>query len=231
MTEAERWHAKLGDVGVKTLHRVLPELRIPKNLRCEYCIQGKMHNLGHKSDASGERVQYAPGENLHTDLAGPYAKSLSGHRYSMLFLDLGSKFLWSRGLAAKSDYFAALKAVMSDCEAASGRKLRFLQTDGDGIFRSEELAEFLQGKNVRHLWSSPYDSDTNPFIERERRTVLEGTSTSLLRSGAPSVFWREAEAHKIFSINVLPVLSRKGPPYDQGKKNYLRPNKVRTARL
>lgn len=124
----------------------------------------------------------------------------------MLCLDLGSKFLWSKGLAAKSDFFEALMEVIADCQGASGKQLRNLQTDGDGIFKSETLKVYLQDKRIRHLWSAPYDSDTNPFIERERRTILEGTSTSLFRAGAPSNFWREAEAHKIFTINVLPVL-------------------------
>jgi hypothetical protein len=205
----ERWHAKLGDVGMKTLKKALPDLVVPKKHRCESCIMGKMHSLGHKSNAKNDRVKYAPGECLHVDLGGPYCPSHSGCKYSMLILDMGSRFLWARGLVAKSDFLGPLKDVIADCQAASGRRLRFLQTDGDGIFRSESLKQYLQSISVRHLWSAPYDSDTNPFIERERRTVLEGTATSLIRSGAPSVFWGEAEGHKVFTINVLPTLEQK----------------------
>jgi hypothetical protein len=36
--------------------------------------------------------------------------------------------------------------------------------------------------------------------------VFEGVCTALIRSGAPSSFWGEAECHKIFTINVLPTM-------------------------
>jgi hypothetical protein len=52
----------------------------------------------------------------------------------------------------------------------------------------------------------PYDSNTNPFVERARRTIFEGVCTALIRSGAPASFWGEAENHKIFTINVLPTV-------------------------
>ena len=39
-------------------------------------------------------------------------------------------------------------------------------------------------EKVRHELSAPYDSNTNAFIERARRTVFEGVCTALLQSGA-----------------------------------------------
>ena len=67
---------------------------------------------------------------------------------------------------------------------------------------------------MRHEWSAPYDSNTNAFIERARRTVFEGVCTSLIRSGAPTRFWGEAENHKIYTINILPTLE---DPQNEGK--------------
>ena len=67
---------------------------------------------------------------------------------------------------------------------------------------------------MRHEWSAPYDSNTNAFIERARRTVFEGVCTSLIRSGAPTRFWGEAEKHKIYTINILPTLE---DPQNEGK--------------
>ena len=64
----------------------------------------------------------------------------------------------------------------------------------------------LEAHSIRHEFSAPYDSNTNSFIERARRTIFEGVATALLRSGAPARFWGEAEAHKIFTINVLPTV-------------------------
>ena len=56
--------------------------------------------------------------------------------------------------------------------------------------------------------------------------MFEGTSTSLIRSGAPSNFWGEAEAHKIFTINVLPAFEDPDEPgVFLSRKNLLEGNK------
>jgi len=60
-------------------------------------------------------------------------------------------------------------------------------------------------EKIRHEFSAPHDSDTNPKVERARRTILEGVCTALLRANAPASFWGEAEAHKIYTINNLPT--------------------------
>ena len=88
----------------------------------------------------------------------------------------------------------------------SGRKVQVFQTDGDGVFASSDTRELLETEKVRHEWSAPYDSNTNAFIERARRTVFEGVCTALLRAGAPARFWGEAECHKIYTLNLLPTV-------------------------
>jgi hypothetical protein len=129
-------------------------------------------------------------------------------------------------MAKKTGHYTATPTVIADARAASGRKLQFFQSDGEGVFASKETEEMLMTEKVRHLWGAPYDSNTNPFVERARRTVFEGTCTSLLRSGAPSNFWGEAENHKIFTINVLPAFK---DPDTEGlflsRKNLLEGNK------
>ena len=39
LSQVERYHAKCGDVGIKYLKRAFPSLSIPKNFRCEFCIE------------------------------------------------------------------------------------------------------------------------------------------------------------------------------------------------
>ena len=77
-TEYQRWHDKLGHVGGKVLARCgVDGLKIPKNpYRCEFCIKGKMHRLGHSKNTHPKT--YIPGECIHTDLQGPYVKTLEG---------------------------------------------------------------------------------------------------------------------------------------------------------
>ena len=185
----------------------MPQLSIPKQYRCEICIDGKIHHFGHKKVQDGVRMQYLPGVCIHTDHSGPYASSVGGARYSQLYLDRGSGHLWAFRQKKKTDHYETTPLVFTDSWGISGRKPQILQTDGDGVFVSSVTRSMLEAEKVRHEWSAPYDSNTNSFIERARRTVFEGVCTSLLRSGAPARFWGEAENHKIYTINILPTVA------------------------
>ena len=205
LSDVDRYHAKFGDCGVKYLKRCLPKLPIPKQYRCEVCIDAKMHKFAHRPAPPGARVEYPPGVCIHTDHSGPYAKSISGARYSQLFLDRGSGYLWGFRQKQKTDHYDDLPKLLVDAKALSGRAVQILQSDGDGVFTGERTQQILHAEKIRHERSAPYDSNTNAFIERARRTIFEGVATSLLRSGAPANFWGEAEAHKIFTLNNLPT--------------------------
>ena len=71
MSDLERWHGKLGDVGLKAIKRAVPSLKVPKKFRCEFCIDGKIHKFGHSKCSKGERTEYLPGECIHSDHSGP----------------------------------------------------------------------------------------------------------------------------------------------------------------
>lgn len=226
LSELDRFHAKLGDVGVKAMRRALPHLKIPDKYRCPCCIEGKIHKFEHRKCGDGERTEYEPGVCIDSDHSGPYTRSLGGHRYSQLFIDRGSGYLWAFRMAKKTGHYSAAPLVFADARAASGKRLQFFQTDGEGVFTSKITEDILKQHKVRHLWGAPHDSDTNPFVERARRTIFEGTSTSLLRSGAPSNFWGEAENHKVFTINVLPTFKDPSAPgVFLSRKNLLEGNK------
>ena len=166
----------------------------------------KIHKFGRKACEASVRKEYLPGVCIHSDHSGPYAKSLSDSRYSQLYLDRGSGYLWAHRQKKKTDHYDSTPQVFLDSWALSGRKVQIFQTDGDGVFTSTRTREILDSEKVRHEWSAPYDSNTNAFIERARRTIFEGVSTALIRSGAPARFWGEAECHKVYTINILPTL-------------------------
>ena len=205
LSTVDRYHAKCGDVGVKYLKRVFPSLAIPKLFRCEFCIEGKIHKFGHGPCKPGRRSEYLPGVCIHSDHSGPYARSYGGARYSQLFLDRGSGYLWAFRMNKKTGHYGVTPRVFLDAQALSGRPAQIFHSDGEGVFTSPETVAILAKEKIRQEFSAPYDSNTNPFIERARRTLFEGVATALLRSGAPSSFWGEAECHKVFTINNLPT--------------------------
>ena len=151
-------------------------------------MHAKVHKFAHPKVILGPD-DYLPGECIHTDHRGPYSQSLGGSRYSQLFLDRKSKYKWVFRDKTKDDVCGAMKYVIAEACARSGRKLRFVKTDGDGGFRSNEFEKLCKKEKIIHERSAPYDHNTNPFIEREQRTVLEGTATALYHAGARQLFF------------------------------------------
>ena len=125
-------------------------------------------------------------------------------RYSQIFLDISSKKIWTVRLKLKSDSDKAIAFVLDDSKIRSGRKCKFLKTDGDGIFRSKSFLELKEKYGFVHERSAPYDHEQSAMIDRECRTLLEAVSTSLAQSGAPLSFWGHAAAHFTFTKNNTP---------------------------
>ena len=204
----ERWHAKLGHPGKKILMRCrIPGLVIPKILpRCDACTKGKMHKLGPTGTPVTEtREIYKPGEYIMTDLQGPYVGSRNGAKYSQIFVDLVSMRVWTVGLSDKTGSDEAIRKVLVDARSRSGRPIKILRTDGDGIFgRSSTFQKLKEEFNFVHERPAPYDHKKSAVIDRECRTLLEGTSTLLSQSGAPPSFWEEANTYFVFVRNRLP---------------------------
>lgn len=210
LDEATRWHQRCGHVGMKYLKRLgIPALRekdLPETLRCDSCIRGKVHRLPHKELHNVKKPIYLPGECIATDQMGPYARSLGGDKYGQIFKDSASTFRWVYTLAKKTESNTVLEKTLVDAKARSGRSLRYLKTDGDGIFTSRAFEDLAMKHGFVHERSPPHDHDGNAEIEREIRTAFEGTATALEASGAPAYLWGEALQHFVFTRNVLPLV-------------------------
>ena len=101
-------------------------------------------------------------------------------------MDLVSRRVWVVGLRDKTDSDEAIRKILLDARARSGRNIKILRTDGDGIFgRSASFQKIKEEFNFIHERPAPYDHNKSAVIDRECRTLLEGTSTLLFQSGAP----------------------------------------------
>jgi hypothetical protein len=80
----------------------------------------------------------------------------------------------------------AIVETLIDARARSGRGVRFLKTDGDGVFVSGSFEEIRGKYGFVHERSAPDDHYSNAEIEREIRTTFEGVTTALEASGAPA---------------------------------------------
>ena len=195
LSQVERYHAKCGDVGIKYLKRAFPSLSIPKNFRCEFCIEGKIHKFGHGPCKPGRRTEYQPGVCIHTDHSGPYARSYGGARYSQLFMDRGSGFLWAFRMNKKTGHYQVTPRVFLDSQALSGRLVQIFHSDGDGVFSLQDITYLLAKEKIRHEFSAAYDSNTNPFVERARRTLRRCLQPEPLQGRMPQGVHYQQLAH------------------------------------
>ena len=139
-------------------------------------------------------------------MCGLYTRFYYGCYYTQVFKDFASQYRWVVGLNKKSDSYAAIEKVLLDMKARSGRNIRYVQTDGDGIFTAQDFERIRVKNSFVHQYAAPYDHNSNAKIEREIRTIFEGTATLLSQSGAPSNFWERAQKHFVFTKNVLPTI-------------------------
>ena len=189
-------------------------------------VKGKIHILPHKKNKK-KHSEYKTGEVIHTDLQGPYTRTLRNERYSQVFIDIVSRKVWSVKLIHKYDSDKAIKKVLDESKIITGRKIKYLRTDGDGVFgRSKSFQELQEREQFIHERPSPYDHNQNSVIDRECRTLLEGTSTNLIRSGAPSNFWGECLDHFIFTKNHIP----KHEITHNGHKIFISPNNLHAGK-
>ena len=113
--------------------------------------------------------------------------------------------MWVVGLSDKTGSDEAIRKILLDARARSGRPVKVLRTDGDGIFgRSASFQKLKEEFSFIHERPPAYDHNKSAVVDRECRTLLEGTATLLFQSGAPPSMWQEAGAYFVFVRNRLP---------------------------
>ena len=81
----------------------------------------------------------------------------------------------------------------------------FIIDDEVGIVCSDNAPELESATSkftVRHNTSRPYVDQTKAVVEREIRTVLEGTRSNLCQAGLPDKLWPLAAQHHAMALNL-----------------------------
>ena len=177
---------------------------------CSSCQLAKSHRLPtHLSLSCASK----PLELVHTDLWGPASvKSTSGARYFILFLNDYSRYTWFYPLQTKDQALPAFKKFKLQVENQFDAKIKCLQSDNGGEFRS--FKTFLQQTSIFHRFSCPYNSAQNGRVERKHRHVVETGLALLAHASLPMEFWQYAFQTATFLINrMLSKVLQNNSPY------------------
>ena len=189
----------------------------PKNPFCEVCQRAKMlAPQARKKGGSSTIVSKAFGDHITVDHI--ITRDLRDHgfqdeRVALVVKDVFTKFRYVYPSPTKSS------------DQCFEDLLHFLgQEDAVGVFYSDnapELHAAIKSLGVRHVTSREYVDTNKSVIEREIRTILEGTRSNLVQAGLPDKLWPLAAQHHAMALNatkrldngIVPWEARYGEPF------------------
>ena len=184
----ELWHHRLGHAATDIVTRIMHNCNVScgkyKATVCSSCQLAKSHRLPtHLSSFHASK----PLELVYTDIWGPASvTSTSGAKYFILFVDDYSRYTWLYLLQSKDQALPIFKQFKLQVENQFDAKIKCLQSDNGGEFRS--FMSFLQESGILHRFSCPYNSSQNGRVERKHRHVVETGLALLAHAGLPLKF-------------------------------------------
>ena len=149
---------------------------------------------------------------MHADVWGPSpVLSVEGYRYYICFVDDFTRFSWIFPMKVKSEAKEIFVKFQTFAERQFSSKIKRLQTDWGGEFRS--LLPLLNKLGIHFQHPCPYVHEQNGRIERKHRHIVETGLTLLAQATMPLKFWWTAFHSVVYLINMLPtpVLQMKSP--------------------
>ena len=143
---------------------------------CKICREAKACSVQHRRrNPDIRKSAYKPGELATVD------HFKDGDKWVLSAQDLAT------------GYFDACVGNKKDT-ATSDASLQDMLRSPESLYsdNAPELKRLANRRGVRHLTSTPYDSQSNGIIERCNRKIEEGTAALMLQSGLPEPFKRYA---------------------------------------
>ncbi|RVW65725.1 Retrovirus-related Pol polyprotein from transposon RE1 [Vitis vinifera] len=119
------------------------------------------------------------------------------------------QYTWFYSLQTKDQALPVFKRFKLQMENQFDTKIKCLQSDNGGEFRS--FTSFLQAVGIVHRFSCPYNSAQNGRVERKHRHIVETGLALLSHASLPMKYWHYAFQTATFLINRMPskVLDRR----------------------
>lgn len=199
----QQWHARLGHPSYHVLQHILNKMKIPcstTNLSfCDSCKMGKMHQLPF---VNYQITAKSPLELVYPNLWGPSpVLSTEGYRYYIMFVDAYTRYTWLYPLRRKSNSLSIFKTFHKFVDLQFESKLKALQTDNGGEFKT--FLPYLHAYGIQPRFSCPYTHQQNGVVERKHRYIAEMGLTLLAHAHLPLKFWVEAFQIDVYIINLL----------------------------
>jgi transposase InsO family protein len=220
-TPSNLWHLRCVHASSSTLRKVKSIRSSYKSSECVHCILAKSHRLPFQPSKFRATAKL---EYVHSDVCGPFPKSIGNSKYYVTFTDDLTRFKWV--IPIKNKKSRTLKKKVEEwiklVERQSGHKVKCIRTD-QGREYLGDLTPFLKSLGVEHHDTAPFTPQSNGISERLNRVLNESIRAMLYSANMPDVYWAEAVTTAAYVWNRLPnstVGENELSPYEMwfGKK-------------
>ena len=102
-------------------------------------------------------------------------------------------------LKHKSETFQVFLHFKSQVELQIGHKIKVVQSDWGGEYRS--FTQYLTSNGIIHRISCLYTHEQNGLAERKHRHIVEHGIALLAQASLPFKYWDEAFCTSVYLIN------------------------------
>ena len=131
-------------------------------------------------------------------------QSLGGASYFVSFIDDSTRKVWAYPIRTKDRVFSIFSEWLAMVQNQTGRKLKCLQTDNGGEFKSDKFIKFCRERDIRREYTAPYSLEQNRIVECMNQTIQECIVSMLQHSKLSNGFWAEALLTVVHIINMSP---------------------------
>ncbi|KAJ9566025.1 LOW QUALITY PROTEIN: hypothetical protein OSB04_001991 [Centaurea solstitialis] len=215
------WHCHLSHINKKRIEQLqkggfLGSFDFRPFNNCESCLSGKMTKQPFNKD--NERASELLGI-IHTDVCGPFNhEARGGYRYFITFTDDFSRYGYVYLIRHKSEAFERFKEFHNEVQNQLDRKIKFIRSDRDGEYLSQEFDNHLMECGIVSQLTPPYTPQMNG-VNEESYLARYGTinDVSFLTT---SIILGHALETATHILNRVPTKSVEKTPYEiwTGKK-------------
>jgi transposase InsO family protein len=183
------WHARLGHVGFETIRRAahtnattgIDLTAKTKNCNRHTCLLQKASRRPFKGSLV-ERPSVI-GNVIHTDLAGPMPRTISGYKYVQSFIDGRTRLKYTYILKKKSDAGDAMRDFIVKVEREHDCLVKSVHADKAAEFTGGDLNSCIREQGIKFTSSAPYSPESNGLAENFNRVLFAHDRCLLDHSG------------------------------------------------
>jgi hypothetical protein len=209
--DTQLWHARLGHFHVGGLDKLQRSgavegfhkmtFTVDPMDPCISCIKGKAHRAAFSKCADGKYKLKEAGQQIVSDIAGPFPVSYDAMIYAQVFVDAVVSHVTVQTYDSKSDVIQGSQDFLTAVANKFGQPVKQFHTDGGSEFTSNAFLRYCRTHGIASTITVPDTPQHDGKSERMIRTLVEMTRSMIFSSGAARYLWTDALKHAAYIYN------------------------------